>query len=226
MLFITGTDTDAGKTYVTARIICSLKLNLAIRTLVKKPIASGCVYQDGKLVSTDALTLAEALGSRTYHDEIVDYLYEPPISPQRAIQQANQNVTINDLMEKLPLPVPPQSHLIIEGAGGWLSPLTTDGNNETLAKALNATILLVVANRLGCINHCLLSLQAIKQSGLNIAGIIVNDIHRNADPDNFKDIQRLVVAENIPCLHLPFSSSDQFKPIEALEGIPYFKTFL
>lgn len=206
-LFITGTDTDVGKTYVTGCIGYTLTQQ-GHAVSPRKPIASGCIRQaDGSLLSEDALFIQQACSSLEPLSSICPHSFEPAISPQRALQQAGENITTQILVKACQAP---SNHIVlIEGAGGFYSPLAIDGLNIDLAKALNYPIILVIGNKLGCINHALLTIAAIKNAGLVLHSVFVNDISEHADRENFKDIQALLTAQSINCYHLPYS--DDFK---------------
>jgi len=203
--FITGTDTDAGKTYATGCIGQSL-IQLGIKVSPRKPIASGCILQaDGSLLSEDALFIQQACSSLDSLSTICPYTYEPAISPQRALNQANANVSINHLVNACK-PIN-NNFALIEGAGGFYSPLAIDGLNVDLAQALGYPVILVVGNKLGCINHTLLTIDAIKAANLPLHSVLVNDISKDSDINNFHDLEALLNAETIPCYHLPYSSN-------------------
>lgn len=174
--FITGTDTEIGKTYAAGCIAHTL-LQQGKVVIPHKPIASGCIKQaDGTLVSEDAEFLQQA--SQTTNDQVTicPYQFEPPISPQIAIQNAGLSISTQDLIEACQLPETwdEQTIHMIEGAGGFLSPICSDGLNRDLAQALGLPVVLVVKNQLGCINHALLSIEAIENSGLELHSIIIN----------------------------------------------------
>lgn len=172
--FITGTDTEVGKTWVTANIARAL-VDSGKSVTVRKPIASGCILQaDGTLYSEDAHRLKAGANSQEAIHHICPYQFAPPISPQLAIQQAGLKLTINDLYDHCQPKISADGVLLIEGAGGFMSPLALDGLNADLACRLQFPIILVVANRLGCINHALLSAFAIQHYGLKLHSIIVN----------------------------------------------------
>lgn len=209
--FITGTDTDAGKTYATGCIGLTL-LHAGIDVRPRKPIASGCILQaDGSLLSEDALFIQQACSPLETLQTICPYTYEPAISPQRALKQVNANITIQDLTAACK--TPDDSFALIEGAGGFYSPLAIDGLNVDLAQALNYPVVLVVGNKLGCINHALLTLEAIQSASLSVHSVIVNDTSRFADSDNFYDIQEYLKASQTPCFHLAYSETFTANPI-------------
>lgn len=174
--FITGTDTDVGKTYVSGCIAHTLIEN-GLTVIPRKPIASGCIKQeDGRLISEDAVFLKQACHSSETLQKICPNQFEAPISPQTAIEQAGLFISTTDLLKACQLPTETDKNTfhIVEGAGGFYSPLCSDGLNQDLAKALNLPVILVVKNQLGCINHTLLTLAAIENAGLNTLCIILN----------------------------------------------------
>ena len=174
--FITGTDTDVGKTYVAGCIAHTL-IQKGYQVIPRKPIASGCIKQtDGSLLSEDALFLQQSCQSKESLQTICPYQYEPPISPQTAIEQAGLVISTKDLLTACQpsTKLEEDDFLVVEGAGGFYSPICSDGLNKDLAQALGLPVILVVKNQLGCINHTLLSLAAIEQAGLKPHSIILN----------------------------------------------------
>jgi len=174
--FITGTDTDVGKTYVAGCIAHTL-IQKGYQVIPRKPIASGCIKQaDGSLLSEDALFLQQSCQSNESLQTICPYQYEPPISPQTAIERAGLVISTQDLLTacQASSQLEEGDFLLVEGAGGFYSPICSDGLNKDLAQALGLPVILVVKNQLGCINHTLLSLAAIEQAGLQVHSIILN----------------------------------------------------
>lgn len=175
--FITGTDTDVGKTYIACCLAKTL-LKQYIAVTPRKPIASGCIRQkNGTLLSEDALFLQQTCQSTDSLNTICPYQFEPAISPQQAIQEAKLTITIQDLAKACQNKN--DSFTMIEGAGGFYSPLALDGLNKDLAIQLKLPIILVVANRIGCINQTLLNIEAIQNSGLTLHSIIINQTTNN-----------------------------------------------
>lgn len=189
--FITGTDTDIGKTFVSCTVAqYLLEKQPGLTISPRKPIASGALRDhNGELYSEDAVQLHQACKSQEPLNTVCPYLLEPAISPARAIQQAKQTITIHDLV--LACKVPQQTVAFVEGAGGIYSPLASDGLNIDLAKKLGYPVILVVGNRLGCLNHALLSIAAIENARLEIAHIFVNNLSDQADSENITDLQSL-----------------------------------
>lgn len=171
--FITGTDTDVGKTHVAATI-ATLLSQQGLKVAPRKPIASGCIKQaDGSLFNSDAERLKTGAQSNESIATISPYQFIPAVSPQTALEMAGKIVTTDDLVTACAVP---NGHFqLVEGAGGFFSPLCSNGLNKDLATALKLPVILVVANRLGCLNHALLSIAAIQNSGLSLEAIIIND---------------------------------------------------
>ncbi len=210
--FVTGTDTDVGKTYVSGCIGHTLT-QLGIPVSPRKPIASGCIPQaDNSLYCEDATFLKLACHSKEPIERICPHQFIPPVSPQRALQQAGITLKTEDLAEACQ--VDDEKIALVEGAGGFYSPLSSDGLNSDLAKQLRYPVILVVGNRLGCLNHALLTIDAIEHAGLSLHCVIVNDIAPEADQANFEDIKRLLADKNVECYHLAFNPAKQPVTIE------------
>lgn len=133
---------------------------------------------------------------------ICPYLFEQAISPARAIRQSQQPISIQDLENACETP---NHHFkLVEGAGGIYSPLALDGLNIDLASALNLPIILVVGNKLGCLNQALLSIAAIQTHGLSCLAVVLNDLSPDADLENLTDLRALT---SLPVYHLPYQSN-------------------
>ncbi|WP_029936195.1 dethiobiotin synthase [Thiomicrospira pelophila] len=197
--FITGTDTEIGKSHIACCIAMGL-IQQGHTVAPRKPIASGCIKQpDGSLLSVDAYRLQQASQTHDSLQTICPYQFEAPISPARAIRQANQTIGLEDLKQTCQAPA--SQFLLVEGAGGFLSPLCDNALNADLAAQLQLPIILVVGNRLGCINHALLTVEAIQQRGLKLAAILLNDIQADSDLDNLTDLKNLLPNQHI--IHQP-----------------------
>ena len=195
-IFITGTDTGVGKTY----IACALARALTeknINVVPRKPMESGCQRQGHELIPADALALKQAAGYAGDLDLVCPYRFEPAISPDRAAMLAKTPLTIKQLKVACLKEVDPDTDfLLVEGAGGFYSPMCSDGLNADLAQALDLPVVLVAEDRLGCINQILLSLEAIIARGLSAEAIILNRIqiptHYNQDMNNHSDLIKLI----------------------------------
>ncbi len=167
--FITGTDTNVGKTWVTIALMRYFKRQ-GKSVVGMKPIASGCLMQNGRLKNEDALLIQENASLQIDYDLINPYAYEPPVSPH--IAGVKNPVKLDQLKAKFELLKNMADIVVVEGAGGWYTPLNDREAISDLAKLLALPVIMVVAIRLGCINHARLTYQAIEQSGVNCAGWI------------------------------------------------------
>lgn len=176
--FITGTDTDVGKTLVTACLIEKLQQAKYTVTAIK-PVAAGCQLLDGQLKNSDALMLQKSMEQPISYDLINPIALQSPIAPHIAAAKENLNLSVQSLQQQCDLSQHQSDILLIEGAGGWLVPLN-DG--ETLADfviAESLDVILVVGMKLGCINHAMLTAQTIETSGLNLVAWVANIIDPN-----------------------------------------------
>ncbi len=194
-LFITGTDTGVGKTYLGAQIVSSLH-HSGIKAVPRKPIESGCERIADKLQPRDALCYYRAANNKFPLTEICPYRFEPAISPQRAARLINQPVLLNQVTRACIKNTLDNDYLVVEGAGGFYSPLCEDGKNSDLADQLSLPILLIANDRLGCINHILLTAAAINQHRLSLRAVILNrqEQHKCDAMDNFDDLQKILHA--------------------------------
>lgn len=211
--FITGTDTDAGKSLISAAFLYKAQQQEQ-SCFGLKPIAAGCQPSPQGLRNDDALLLQSFSAPAQNYDLHNPLTLEPAIAPHLALAEQQQSLSAQNLFD-LCQPALSQEYdlTIIEGAGGWLVPLhNLEKPQETLAdfaKLINAPVILVVAMRLGCINHALLSIAAIKASGLPIAGWVANHI----DPEMQRQAENVATLETIieaPCLaKVPYLSHYQ-----------------
>lgn len=175
-LFITGTDTNVGKTYVSCLLLKSFE-KLGFTTIAMKPLASGCEQTANGLVNQDALLLQEHATIKLAYDQVNPLRFEPPVAPHIPAQLNNINLTSKQIVAACQpaLNTPADIHLI-EGVGGWLMPLNSLETMADVAYDLQAKIVLVVGMRLGCLNHALLTLSAIQQKSCSVLGWIANCI--------------------------------------------------
>lgn len=197
-LFITGTDTGVGKTFIGTQIV-SLLHNNNINAVPRKPIESGCSIINKELVPEDANLYFNAANAKIPLNEICPYRFEPAISPQRAARLINQPIYLDDVTAACTNEISNNDYLIVEGAGGFYSPLCEDGNNSDLAKKLSLPVLLVANDQLGCINHILLTAEAINNQGLTLSLIILNHNGKedNHHMNNYDDLKLLI---NVPII--------------------------
>lgn len=170
-IFITGTDTDVGKTWVGRQIAAAL-YQKKIPLVIRKPAESGCELSEGNLVPVDATQYWQAVQQSQSLDDICPYRFEAPLAPVQAARLQGIRISAQQLVAACAVEV--DEFLLVEGAGGFYSPMTEDGLNSDLAVHLNLPVLLVAKDTLGCLNHILLSLAAIHTSGLSCPAILLN----------------------------------------------------
>lgn len=187
--FLTGSDTDVGKTYIACEIVRQL-VQRGVRVETRKPAESGCIVCGDELVTHDAAALQEANGHRESIDRIAPHRYRAALAPHRAARLENRTLYLEALVE-----VCSQDHadhlLIVEGAGGFYSPLAENGLNADLASALQLPVIIVVNDRIGAINQALMTAEAVQNRNLPIAAIILNEVGPAPDDgmDNAADLK-------------------------------------
>jgi len=188
-VFITGTSTEVGKTFVGVALARALTRR-KIKVVPRKPIESGCLKQDGELIPQDASALKEAADYQGALSEVCPFRFEPPISPVRAAHLANKILTTEQLVN-ICLQGSEEGFVLVEGAGGFYSPLAENGLNADLAVALQLPVLLVADDRLGALSQVLLNVEAIQMRGLQLAGVVLNalDENKNDHMDNTADLR-------------------------------------
>ena len=173
-LFVTGTDTDVGKTFV-ATALLRLARSRGLRCVAVKPVAAGCEWRAGEWVNDDALALLAASESGQRYRAVNPVALEPAVAPHIAAAEAGVTLRIPDLAARCRETLAAEHDFaLIEGAGGWLAPLGDGATLAELCVALAARPLLVVGMRLGCLNHALLTAAAIAAAGLDLAGWVAN----------------------------------------------------
>jgi dethiobiotin synthetase len=179
VFFVTGTDTGVGKTLCSAALLHALGRRHA-RVVGMKPVAAGLIEHEGRLVSEDVLAL-RAASTLAVPPELDNPVALPePLSPHLAARRAGVVIRVADLLEPARRLAEMTDALVVEGAGGWRVPLNDEGETlADLARALGAPVVMVVGLRLGCLNHAVLTAEAIRADGLTLAGWIANRV----DPD-------------------------------------------
>lgn len=172
-IFITGTDTGVGKTYVGAGLAAALREN-GIDVGVMKPAETGCLRQKGVLVPRDALKLIKAGRVNDPLDLVNPYRFREPLAPAVAAARAGKRIVIRRIVSAFRILARKHDCMLVEGAGGIMVPLTTGRQYLDLAGILNLPVLVVARPGLGTINHTLLTVMALRSRRLRIAGIVIN----------------------------------------------------
>lgn len=190
-IFITATDTDAGKTFVSCALIQALKLqNKDAKTRGQvvaafKPVSAGCDLVGGELINEDAKLLCEFANANQTIQNINPIAFKDPIAPHIAAQKENKFLTVADIQQAYQQVKSINADVVlVEGAGGWRLPLgPTPPNTENksqaqflsdFAKATKLEVILIVNMKLGCLNHALLTFEAIKSDGLECVAWVAN----------------------------------------------------
>lgn len=176
VFFITGTDTDCGKTTATLLLLNAAKQR-GLKTVALKPIACGAEKTEQGLRNRDALLLQAACTESLYYEEVNPIVLAEATSPHIAAQRANRRLNIRQiagfcrgtLMRKADLG-------LIEGAGGWRVPISERELLSELPKELKVPVILVVGMKLGCLNHAILTVESILRDGIRLAGWIPNQL--------------------------------------------------
>jgi dethiobiotin synthetase len=171
-IFITGTDTEVGKTTISSHLTVALR-RAGVDVAVRKPIEQRCKRRGGALYPEDGLRLAQAAGEREPIDVVTPYRLAGTISPEQTAEAGGSQVDLEMVLAAVNRG-DDRSFRLVEGAGGFLSPLTIDGTNADFAQALGFPVLVVAATRSGCINHACLTVEAIRHRGLAPAAVVVN----------------------------------------------------
>jgi len=187
--FIAGTDTNVGKTLVAAGLLVAAK-NHGLTTVALKPLAAGCEKTEVGLRNADALLLQSVITEQLVYEQINPIALEAAIAPHIAAQQEKRVLSADRLAGFCRGSLNLADFTLVEGAGGWRVPLNPQETLADVAKILRLPVILVVGVRLGCINHALLTVEAIRNDGLQLAGWVANCI----------DVDMPVLQENIHSL--------------------------
>ncbi len=197
--FVTGTDTGAGKTLVAAGMLWAAAAE-GKRTVGLKPIAAGAVPTAEGLRNEDACLLAATMTEKLPYEHINPVVLQPAIAPHLALCESGLALDAMGLAERCaPALAQACDFMVVEGAGGWRVPLNGRETLADLARLLGFPVVLVVGMKLGCINHALLSAEAIRLDGLHLAGWVANQIdpHLARAAENFATLAAMLEA---PCI--------------------------
>lgn len=197
--FITGTDTDAGKTLVATALLAKARRQ-GLTTLGLKPVAAGCEQHVDGLRNADALALQALTRPQVDYHTVNPVALEPAIAPHLAAAQTGRTLRLAELDDAVrPLLAEPRDLVLVEGAGGWRVPLSMGEDLSGLAIRLDLPVILVVGLRLGCISHARLTLEAIRADGLRVAGWVAT--RTDADMSEYEaNLASLDALLEAPCL--------------------------
>lgn len=204
MLFVTGTDTAVGKTYVSAGLVRAAR-GAGLDCVGLKPICSGS--------REDAEALHAASGGALSLNEINPLWLRPAVAPYTASMIENRLIDLGLVRESIAAAAGRHARVIVEGAGGWLVPIERDYTFADLAAELGWPVLVVAANRLGVLNHVLLTVESIGRRGLRCAGVVLNQPREPALEEQMATATNLQVLETLvecPVWELPFGGEIEY----------------
>jgi len=197
-VYITGTDTGAGKSLAAAALLAALNARGA-RAVGMKPVASGCEATRAGLRNADAqLLIARSVGNPAYAD-VNPYAFADPIAPHLAAGDAGVDIELARIRTAFAALSAEANFVIVEGVGGWMAPLGPHLMQVDLVRELGLPVILVVGLRLGCLNHALLSARAIRADGAALVGWIGSavDAQMARREDNLATLRERL---DVPCL--------------------------
>lgn len=182
-ILITGTDTGAGKTYFSLRLVAALKA-AGVDVFPYKPIETGCALSaDGTLLPADGLALAQAAEVEDRLAEVCPQRFLRPAAPEVAARAENRPISISTVKDDIVRLRLRHQCLVVEGAGGALVPLVGHYSYADLAAECNLAAIVVVASRLGALNHACLTFEALRNRGVCILGYIYNDLNGESEEE-------------------------------------------
>jgi dethiobiotin synthetase len=206
-LFLTATDTGAGKTYVAAAACRALRRE-GRPFRVCKPVATGAEWADGRWRAEDTLLLAEAAGERDL-DAVTPWAFPAPAAPPVAARLAGMDLTLEKLADAVSRRWSPSVPVLVEGVGGLLCPLTERETVADLAALLGLPLLVVARRALGTLNHTLLTLEVARGRGLRLAGVVVCETAPVSGPAEETNVEELRRRIEVPLLAVaPHGAAD------------------
>ena len=188
--FVTGTDTGVGKTTVTLGLMRALQQQ-GRSVAAMKPVAAGCKLTPAGLRHADALQLQQQSSVELDYEWVNPYALEPAIAPHIAVEQAGTAIEIKKILRIYKEIENSVDCVLVEGVGGWQVPLNADETLADLARQMGLDVIMVVGIRLGCLNHALLTADAIAAAGCTLAGWVANQLPSPPDcaQENIKSLK-------------------------------------
>ncbi|WP_417445881.1 dethiobiotin synthase [Kangiella sp.] len=229
-LFIAGTDTEVGKTFITQSLINAL-LHYNKQVFGLKPIASGAELIEGQWVNEDGQKILD-LSQKSPGFALISYsevnplCFEPAIAPHIAAAEAGVDLSVSELNRLIQFPQ--SEYLLIEGAGGWLTPLNDTETYADWVEQKGLDVILVVGMKLGCLNHAMLTVRDIERRGLKLRGWVANFVFGEMSRSE-QNLDWLTKNISAPCLGIiphQESSEQQDADINTASGLLDLKTLL
>ena len=204
-IFITGTDTEIGKTYISSLLIDEL-CKQGHKVIGMKPIASGAEKVNGVLKNEDAMQLMQHANVDCPYELVNPYCFEPAIAPHIAAERINNVIDLEVIKKAYFQLANKADFVVVEGVGGWSVPINNKQRVADIPGKLTIPVVLVVGMRLGCINHALLTAAAIRANGNTLLGWIANDIdpQMSAYQENLRSLEARLGCPLIA--HVPHST--------------------
>jgi dethiobiotin synthase len=218
-IFVTGTDTDVGKSLITAGLTRLLR-NKGMDCVAIKPVETGCKIKQGELFPEDGYLLWRASEAMISLDNVTPFRFSFPAAPYRSAAVQDSRLRVSDIVEHIKTVQDSHDLTIVEGAGGLFVPIEEKRTFLDLMAELNFPVVLVARTKLGTINHTLLSLEALERRNLNILAVILSKSEINEGPEEgfiAGDIKRLT--NNIPIIRFPFLSQKMKDDPEEIANI-------
>jgi dethiobiotin synthetase len=203
-IFITGTDTGVGKTLVSCSLAALLR-DLGYRVGVMKPVETGCSQRNGELFPEDAVRLRQASGCDEPMEKICPYRFAEPLAPSIAAERGGDRIDIDHVVQVYHEISSGHDVILIEGAGGLMVPLLPSFTYADFARTAKLPLIVVAANRLGAINHLMLTLEHAQCKGLSVIGYVLNCPTDQISLASDTNREVLANLSGVPCLaELPF----------------------
>ena len=212
-IFITGTNTEVGKTFITKNLIERIQLK-GYSVSPYKPVETGCIKKSLTLIPNDSMIYFRAINKKIALDQINPYRFLEPISPAAAIKRSKRKVTINDYISKLK-DLPNSDLTIIEGAGGLCSPLAPDGYNIDLIRKAKVSTVLVAKDEIGVINNVILSLSMLQKYKIKVLAIVLNR-KVSSQPDGMNNYQEIKSLTKVPLIQILNKKEDNDREFKKL----------
>jgi len=220
-LFVTGTDTGVGKTLIAAALLHALRVR-GHKVAGMIPVASGARQSSDGWINDDALALMAEASEPAPYRIINPYTFDPAVAPHIAAGEAGIRIDLREIERAFRILSGLADIVVVEGAGGWLTPLNERDSFADLARAIHAKVLLVVGMRLGCLNHALLTAQSIRASGQRLVGWVANGVDPRFEraSDNLRTLEERLEAPlvgSVPYQAQPSASaSSEFLDLDRL----------
>ncbi|MCT4595926.1 MAG: dethiobiotin synthase [Anaeromicrobium sp.] len=196
-VFVVGTDTDVGKTFVTAGLVYKLK-EMGVDACVFKPVLSGGVVENDKLIPGDVSFVKDVAGLDEEYDNMNSYCFKDPVSPHMAAMRSNVHIDRKKIINDYNKLSKKYEYVVVEGAGGVVVPIV---RNEyyiyDMVKDLGLDVIVVTRAGVGTINHTVLTIEFLRSKNINIKGIVVNGYTGSYYEDDNIEIIKDITGEKI-----------------------------